>query len=304
MELQSPLLKLVLPVLLLFSMLEALWIVRRRRQDYPWRQTGVTLLLAVGQRAIAALFGGAVFWLMLRIWDFRMFTVSMNSFWSWLALFVGVEFFYYWFHRSSHLCRWFWATHVVHHTPERMVLSGALRLGWTGPLSGAFVFYVPLVVLGFSPQSVFIVLALDLLYQFWLHTEMVPKLGWFEWLFNTPSHHRVHHARNRQYLDANFGGVLIVFDRLFGSFVAEDAAVPCEFGLVKPIGSDNVLRVAFGEWLHMVRDLRTAACWRQRLRFLFGAPGWQPDGRGLTTANIRTGTAMSAYGPSARWIRR
>ena len=222
----------------------------------------------------------------------------MDRAWTWLALFVGVEFFYYWFHRSSHVCRWFWATHVVHHTPERMVLSGALRLGWTGPLSGAFVFYVPLVLLGFSPQSVFIVLAVNLLYQFWLHTEMVPKLGVFEWLFNTPSHHRVHHARNREYLDANFGGVLIVFDRLFGSFVAEDAAVPCDYGLVKPIGSDKVFRIAFGEWRQMGRDLLAADHWHDRLCHLFAAPGWQPDGLGPTTANIR-GRTPATDSPSS-----
>ena len=295
MELQSPLLKLVLPILFAFAMLEALWIVRRRKQIYPWRQTGVTLLLAVGQRLIGGLFGGAVFWLMLGVWEYRIWTVPMDQAWTWLALFVGIEFFYYWFHRSSHVCRWFWATHVVHHTPERMVLSGALRLGWTGPLSGAFLFYVPLVLLGFPPQSVFIALAVNLLYQFWLHTEMLPKLGWFEWMFNTPSHHRVHHARNPEYLDANFGGVLIVFDRLFGSFVDENDLIPCEFGLVKPIGSDNVFRIAFGEWRQIGHDLVAAHNWRQRLGYLFAAPGWRPDGDGPTTANLR-------HRPDARLI--
>jgi sterol desaturase/sphingolipid hydroxylase (fatty acid hydroxylase superfamily) len=287
MELHPPLLKLALPVLLAFAMLEALWIVRRQRKSYPWRQTGVTLLLALGQRLVGALFAGGVLWVMVAISDYRLWTIAMDNAWAWLALFVGVEFFYYWFHRASHECRWFWATHVVHHTPERMVLSGALRLGWTGPLSGAFGFYIPLVLIGFPPQSVFIVLAGNLLYQFWLHTEMLPKLGWLEWLFNTPSHHRVHHARNPHYLDANYGGVLIVFDRLFGSFVAEDDAVPCDYGLVKPIGSDNVFRIAFGEWVAIARDLSAAKNWQQRLGFLFAAPGWQPDGNGLTTENIR-----------------
>lgn len=295
MELPLPWLKLALPILFALAMLEALWIVRRRQRDYPWRQTGLTLLLALGQRGVGALFGGGVLWLLGQVWGHRVWTIAMDNAWAWFALFVGVEFSYYWFHRASHVCRWFWATHVVHHTPERLVLSGALRLGWTGPVSGAFLFFVPLVLLGFPPSSVLLMLAGNLLYQFWLHTEMLPKLGGLEWLFNTPSHHRVHHARNPEYLDANFGGVLIVFDRLFGSFVEENASVPCDYGLVKPIGSDNVFRIAFGEWRQIGRDLVAAKTWRQRLGFLFAAPGWQPDGRGLTTANIRGQTGVAGH---------
>ncbi len=284
--------RLALPILLVIAMAEAIWMLRHQL-SYPWRQTGVTAIIALGQSASAALFGGGVTAALSWVWGHRLLTIPFDHAWTWLALFVGVEFCYYWFHRASHVCRWFWATHVVHHTPERMVLSGAIRLGWTSAISGAFGFYVPLVWLGFAPQAVFGVLAANLLYQYWLHTELVPTLGPLEWVFNTPSHHRVHHARNTEYLDANFGGVLIVFDRLFGTFVAENADNPCDYGLVKPIGSEHPLRIALGEWIAIGRDLRHPGSIRNALGYLFGAPGWSPDGSGQTTANIRAQSAVA-----------
>ena len=133
--------------------------------------------------------------------------------------------------------RWFWATHAVHHSPNEFNLGIAYRFGWTGRLAGNAVFFVPMIWLGFPPKAVFAALALNLLYQFWLHTEWVPKLGWLEYVLNTPSHHRVHHASNADYIDRNYGGVLIVFDRLFGTFAAERDDLPCRYGLVTPLVS-------------------------------------------------------------------
>ena len=135
-----------------------------------------------------------------------------------------------------------------------------------------------MIWLGFAPKAVFAALALNLLYQFWLHAEWVPKLGWLEYVLNTPSHHRVHHASNTDYIDANYGGVLIVFDRLFGTFVAERPDLPCRYGLVKPLISNNPIRIAFHEWLNLLDDLRGARSWREAIGYLFGPPGWRPDG--------------------------
>jgi sterol desaturase/sphingolipid hydroxylase (fatty acid hydroxylase superfamily) len=160
----------------------------------------------------------------------------------------------------------------VHHSPNQLTLATSLRLGWTGKITGTALFFSPLVWLGFSPLAVALAVAANLLYQFWLHTTWIPKLGAFEWMFNTPSHHRVHHGSNPEYLDCNYGGVLIVFDRLFGSFVEERADVPPRYGLTTPLLSYNPLRVAFHEWLNLARDLREARSWRERWRAVLAPP--------------------------------
>jgi sterol desaturase/sphingolipid hydroxylase (fatty acid hydroxylase superfamily) len=216
----------------------------------------------------------------------------MGGIGSVLLLFVGLEFFYYWYHRTSHTVRWFWNTHSVHHSPNQLTLAAAYRLGWLGKLSGATIFFTPLALLGFQPTAVLTALFLNLLYQFWLHADWIPRLGVLEYVLNTPSAHRVHHARNPEYLDANFGGVLIVFDRLFGTYVAERADLPCEYGLVTPVTTYNPVRINFQPWIGLARDLAGARSMREVWGFLFGAPGWRPDGRGLTTAELRRAHAV------------
>jgi sterol desaturase/sphingolipid hydroxylase (fatty acid hydroxylase superfamily) len=168
--------------------------------------------------------------------------------------------------------RWFWASHTVHHSPNELTLAAALRLGWTGKLTGTALFFAPLVWLGFPPQAVVACLALNLLYQFWLHATWIPKLGPLEWVLNTPSHHRVHHGSNPEYLDCNYGGVLIVFDRLFGTCVTEREDLPPRYGLTTPLHSYNPLRVALHGWQDLLRDLFAARGWRARLATLFGPP--------------------------------
>jgi sterol desaturase/sphingolipid hydroxylase (fatty acid hydroxylase superfamily) len=151
------------------------------------------------------------------------------------------------------------------------------------------------VVFGFHPLAVGAALALNLAYQFWLHTELIPKLGAFEWLFNTPSHHRVHHASNPEYLDANYGGVLIVFDRMFGTFADERTDVALRYGLVTPLESHNPIRIAFHEWQAMLRDLAAASSWSERIAYAFGPPHWRPCRAGATTATLRRAAARSAF---------
>ena len=215
-----------------------------------------------------------------------------------LLLFVGLEFFYYWFHRASHTVRWFWASHSVHHSPNQFNLAAAYRLGWFGRFTGTSLFFTPLVLLGFTPQTVLTALFLNLLYQFWIHADWIPKLGWLEYVLNTPSTHRVHHARNPEYLDANFGGVLIVFDRLFGTYVAERGDVPCDFGLVSPaVSSRNPFVLNFEPWIGLAKDLASARSPREVWMYLFGAPGWRPDGKGLTTAELRSCAALQLSRP-------
>lgn len=202
----------------------------------------------------------------------RLATLRMDSGAAWLGLYLLVEFAYYWHHRLAHRVRWLWATHSVHHSSNELVLASALRLGWTGRLGGAIAFFTPLAWIGFPPQAVFGVVAAGLFWQFWLHADWMPRLGPLEWVLNTPSHHRVHHASNPEYLDCNYGSSLIVFDRLFGSFVALRDDIEIRYGLTRPVLSHNPLRIAFNEWLAMGRDVLAARGARTRLKVLFGPP--------------------------------
>ncbi|MEV6966670.1 sterol desaturase family protein [Hamadaea sp. NPDC051192] len=194
--------------------------------------------------------------------------------WQWvLVCLLAQDFFYYWSHRSHHVIRVLWASHVVHHSSRRFNLSTALRQPWTGFTS--WLFYLPMIALGVHPAVLAFCSSVNLVYQFWIHTERIDKLPRpLEFLLNTPSHHRVHHASQGGYLDRNFGGILIVWDRLFGSF-APEIERPV-YGLTKNIGTYNPLRVAFHEYASIGRDLRAARTWRERLGRIFGGPGWEP----------------------------
>jgi sterol desaturase/sphingolipid hydroxylase (fatty acid hydroxylase superfamily) len=180
-------------------------------------------------------------------------------------------------HRADHRIRWFWLNHSVHHSSNQYNLSAAYRLGWTGKLTGAAMFFGPLVWIGFPVPYVVGALAVNLLYQFWLHTELIGTLPRpVEFVFNTPAHHRVHHASNAEYIDCNYGGVLIVFDRLFGSFREQRAGMPPRYGLVQPLHSYNPLRIATHAWLAMFHDLRLARGWRETWKVVFGPPEFKP----------------------------
>lgn len=182
--------------------------------------------------------------------------------------------------RAGHRIRWFRLDHSVHHSPEQFTLAAAYRLGWTGRITASSVFFAPLVWLGFPVPLVLAALALNLLYQFWLHTELIGRLPrWFEYVFNTPAHHRVHHASSPGYLDCNYGGVLIVFDRLFGTFREARPDARLRYGLADPVGSHNPLGIILHEWGKLFRDLRRARNWREALRTVSGPPGPAPDGR-------------------------
>jgi sterol desaturase/sphingolipid hydroxylase (fatty acid hydroxylase superfamily) len=166
-----------------------------------------------------------------------------------------------------------WATHAVHHSTTRLNLTAAIRLGWTGNVSGNFLFFLPLALIGFHPLAIVAMLGINLLYQFFIHSEFAPKLGALEWVLNTPAHHRVHHACNEPCLDRNYGGILIVFDRLFGTFAERPSDQPLRFGLVGGTPSFNPIRIALGEWIAMLDDARKAQGAGAKLRALFGPPG-------------------------------
>lgn len=238
---------------------------------YRWQDSLANAALALLHQGsdMLALLLLMPFFLWLHQW--RLFTIELDVS-SIMLAFLLQDFLYYWFHRASHHIRWLWASHVTHHSSRQMNFSTALRQSLTYPLSGMWLFWTPMILLGFAPAVVFAVVALNLAFQFFVHTQMVKKLGMLEWLFNTPSHHRVHHACNAEYIDKNFGGVLIIWDRLFGSFVAERDAEPCRYGITDDFESDNPVTITFYEWRRMLSEFASAHSYRQRFQVLFGAP--------------------------------
>jgi sterol desaturase/sphingolipid hydroxylase (fatty acid hydroxylase superfamily) len=293
METLGTLALVLLPLVLSAALVEGLWLSRKRQQRYDWKEWATSLADITVRRLLALVPYSLTAPVFAWAYEHRLFTLSPDSVGGVLLLFVSLEFFYYWFHRSSHTVRWFWNTHSVHHSPNHFTLAAAYRLGWLGKFAGATIFFTPMALLGFEPTTILVALQLNLLYQFWIHAEWIPKLGGLEFVLNTPSAHRVHHASNPEYLDANYGGVLIVFDRLFGTYIAERDDVPCRYGLVTPVTTYNPVRINFQPWIGMAKDVASARSLGEAWMFLFGAPGWRPDGKGLTTAELRARVAMT-----------
>jgi len=236
------------------------------------KETLASVGVALGNVVTKALTSGLSAVPFFLVYQHRLTDIPFDGVWNWLLLFLGVEFFYYWFHLASHRIRWLWATHAVHHSATRFNLSAAVRLGWTGQLTGGFLFFLPLAWIGFHPAAIALMLALGLLYQFFLHTALPVHLGPLEWVLNTPRHHRVHHACNEACLDTNYGSTLIVFDRLFGTFAEAPQDETMRFGVKGRAPSNNPLVIALGEWKHLIVDLWRASGVSRKLRVLFGPP--------------------------------
>ena len=282
-----------LPTVVLASLAEA--IVLARVRSYDWRASAVSLFDLVVRVAMQILLPLSIATpLIVYAFRHRIGAVALDGWAALVALFLGQEFCYYWFHRAAHRVRWFWCNHAVHHSANELNLSAAYRIGVLGRASGSSLFYAPLIWVGFEPRVVFEMLSLNLLYQFWIHATWIPRLGWLELVLNTPSAHRVHHAANLEYLDANYGGVLIVFDRLFGTYRAERDDVPCRYGLVVPMTGYNPLRIELYQWIALARDLLAARSLRAAVGHLAMPPGWRPDGGGATTEDLRAQAAQAA----------
>ena len=274
------------PAFVLLVLAEMLVARARDRHRYCPRDTLTSLALGTGSTVAGAISGGAVYALAVWVSQFRLFDIGW-SWWWWSICFLADDLAYYVFHRSAHRVRWFWASHVIHHSSQHYNLSTALRQTWTGFVSVGFLFRLPLFLIGFPPAMVFFVAGLNLIYQFWIHTEAVARLPrWVEAVMNTPSHHRVHHATNARYLDRNYAGVFIVWDRLFGTFEGERDDDRPRYGLVKDLGSFSLIWAAFHEWVGIARDV-WAAPWGSKLGYLWRPPGWSHDGSRETSETIR-----------------
>ncbi|OKI81674.1 sterol desaturase family protein [Micromonospora sp. CB01531] len=264
------------PAFLLLIIIEAVsyrFLPDDDERGYELRDTTTSLSMGLGSVLIGVPWKLVTAGVYAALWLVSPIHLSPASWWTWVLLFFADDLAYYSFHRLHHEVRVFWASHVVHHSSVHFNLSTALRQSWT-PMT-SLPFWLPLALLGIPPWMIFLQQSISLLYQFFLHTERINVLPRpIELVFNTPSHHRVHHGANAEYLDRNYAGILIVWDRLFGTFEPEQAAV--RYGLTKNINTYNPLRVATHEFAAIWADARAARTWRDRLGYVFGRPGWQP----------------------------
>jgi sterol desaturase/sphingolipid hydroxylase (fatty acid hydroxylase superfamily) len=262
------------------ALLAVEWLAFRHTGDhapalagYDARDTATSLSMGAGNLVInvawklvvAAIYAGA--------YELTPLRIPSGAWWAWVLLFFADDLAYYWFHRVSHEVRLFWASHVVHHSSRHYNLSTALRQTWV-PMT-ALPFWLPLALIGLPPWMILLQQSISLTYQFFIHTERVRRLPRaVEAVLNTPSHHRAHHGANQIYLDRNYAGILIIWDRLLGTFQGETEAVV--YGLTKNIETHNPARVAFHEYGAIARDLRRARGWRERAGYALGGPGWSP----------------------------
>ena len=274
------------PGFVLLVLIEMVWARNKAPNAYEPRDTLTSLAMGLGSTVAGLITAGLVAAIYAWTKQFRLFEIGW-AWWAWIACFVLDDMAYYWFHRTAHRVRWFWASHVNHHSSQHYNLSTALRQTWTGTIALGFIFRLPLVLIGFAPEMIFFCAGLNLIYQFWFHTEAINKCPrWFEAVMNTPSHHRVHHATNPLYLDRNYAGVFIVWDRLFGTFQAELEGEKVHYGIVKQLGTFNLLWVSFHEWVGIARDVWNAP-WGSKLGYIWRPPGWSHDNSRDTSDAIR-----------------
>ncbi|MEO9601465.1 sterol desaturase family protein [Parasphingorhabdus sp.] len=279
-----------IPFFIITVALEWWWSRKNTKIRYETKDAFTSMALGTGNVVSGFLTGGFVLALSLWAYEHRFFDIELswqNLLWVVPVAFVLDDFAYYWFHRTAHRVRWFWASHVIHHSSEHYNLTTALRQTWTGFFALSFIFSLPLFFLGFPPALVFFLSGLNLVYQYWIHTEAIDRMPrWFEAVMNTPSHHRVHHATNPRYLDSNYAGVFIIWDKMFGTYEPETDAENIQYGIIKNLNSFNLLWAAFHEWIGIAKDLWSAP-WRHKINYLIKPPGWSHDGSRESSETIK-----------------
>lgn len=281
--------QLAVPFFVAAILIEFIWIaVKGRGGRYETRDAVTSLIMGAGSVVSGLLLGFIAYGFFMFLWALTPLDLG-TSVGVFILCFVLDDLRYYWVHRFGHRIRWVWASHVNHHSSQHYNLTTALRQTWTGTFTFMMIVRAPLILLGFHPALVLFCGGLNLIYQFWIHTEAIGKMPrWFEAVMNTPSHHRVHHGRNPRYLDCNYAGVFIIWDKMFGTFVPEQDSEKVDYGLVHNLGSFNPLRVAFHEWIRIFQDVfQPGLTVRQRLSYAFGPPGYSHDGSRDTSETIK-----------------
>lgn len=276
-----------IPFFLLTVIIESYVSYKQKRKFVEAKDSLTSISLGIGNLIIGMLTKAIGFGSVLYVYDnFKLQEFAFDWWPIWVFTFFAEDFTYYWMHRLSHEIRYFWASHIVHHSSPKYNLAAALRQTWTSNISGMFIFYLWIPLLGVNPLILITFQQISLLYQYWIHTEFIHKMPkWFEYIFNTPSHHRVHHGTDLNYLDTNYGGVLIIWDRMFGSFQKEEQHP--SYGLTTQIESYNPVKIAFFEWVQIAKDLLKANSLKSVWFYIFGPPGWSHDGSKLTVAEMR-----------------
>ncbi|MEO8795820.1 MAG: sterol desaturase family protein [Daejeonella sp.] len=262
-----------IPVFFILIGIELLYAIYKNLNYYRLNDSLSNLSQGIGSQLVGLFLKTATFWAYLYIFDHWRFYTFPNTIWTWLFLFLGVDFFYYWFHRMSHQVNALWAAHIVHHQSEEYNLTVALRQSW---FQGGFswVFYLPLAFTGFDPIMFLTVSSFNTLYQFWIHTRAIKKMGPLEWIFNTPSHHRVHHGSNPKYIDKNHAGSLIIWDRMFGTFQAEEEEVI--YGITTPLASWNPVWANVHYWAELMKTASQSKSLKDKIYVFIKSPGWFP----------------------------
>ncbi len=274
-----------IPVFIACILIEAFLDYRQQLKLYHSKDTAACISMGIGVVFIGLITKTFYFFVFHLIYQFRIFELE-NIWWMWALLFFADDFSFYWHHRMSHQVRFLWAAHVQHHSSTKMNFSVALRQSWMEPFY-KYLFYLWIPLLGFNPIYIFIMQAFSLIYQFFQHTELVRSLGPIGWVFNTPSHHRVHHAVQHKYLDRNHAGILIIWDRLFGTFVKEDLKDLPVYGITENIKSYNPAIIATHEYVNLWRDIKRANKLSDKFKYLFYPPGWSHDGENRTSNYLR-----------------
>lgn len=267
--------------------LEAWFSYKENKHLYETKDTWSSLALGIGNVIIGFATKAMIFGLFVLLYQYRIFNLNESNWWYWLLLFFADDFSYYWFHRVSHNVNWFWASHVVHHSSQRYNLAAALRQTWTGNLTGSFLFWAWMPLIGFHPVWILFMQQISLIYQFWIHTETVTTLPKpFEYVLNTPSHHRVHHGSDLKYLDRNHGGILIIWDRVFGTFQPEEERPT--YGLTRNINSFNPVVIALKTWGELFSAAFRSGSVRNCINYFVQPPGWSHDGSSKTVKELRS----------------
>lgn len=273
-----------LPIVIILIIAESVFLMKEKREDrYNFISSLVMVLCNIPLSTIANTLG---LYLFTVIYHFRIFSIPGQFGLVWVFLFFADDFSYYWYHRMSHQIRFLWASHKVHHSSQKFTLTSGLRVPWTSGFAGSYLFWSWLPFIGFEPYMILFMKSISAIYQFWIHTETINKMPkWFEAFFNTPAHHRVHHASDVAYLDKNHGGTLIIYDKLFGSY-QEEIFKPM-YGLTSDINSCNPFAIELDEWKNIITDLKKSKKWKDRVHYLFDSPGWSHDGKCRTTKQLQ-----------------
>jgi len=274
------------PFFLLLIFIELYFSWKEQRNLYESKEALSSIGMGLGSLVINVLMKALAFAAYMWLYQFRLFEIGWQ-WWAWVLILFADDFTFYWHHRLSHEIRILWAAHVQHHSSQTLNLATALRQSWTELLYKYFWwFWLPLV--GFHPLMILMMMSVSLIYQFWPHTELIRKFPkWFEFIFNTPSHHRVHHASNVRYLDQNHAGILMIWDRMFGTFSEEKDEEKPVYGLTKNITSYNPLVIVSHEYKDIWKDVQRAPSFTDKLKYIFYPPGWSHDGQDQRARTLR-----------------